>query len=193
MDKFNVADRMNNPRYNVAEVRTYLSHESLDNFYIFGETDESLAIALATETTEKNSRLHDNPLVQNREGSLSLPINTMPEAGNRVLDILQAAGLLGEVNEEYQLLIVFSFKGVDDVGETKPFAMMMNTKSAISQIGGDAHEECIFESTATSSGNILRGMVELAAHDPTTDTFTKDAFVHRPDLTIQDIFTTARA
>ncbi|MCL1888884.1 MAG: hypothetical protein FWF99_00065 [Desulfovibrionaceae bacterium] len=200
---YDLLKALQNPTYNRAEWRAFLRHSGLDggtHYHFIGKGVENSAYAISVESEERRTIDQNLPTVKNTPGGFTFPLEFPLTPNNPAHDMIMASGLLQQVNEEYDALLVYANLGVKEDGTRVPdacFAQSAKVKITVSSLGGAGGEESRIISEIRTTGDITSGYVELgtdsANYDPDEETWTANAFTSVPTLKISDIFTITAA
>jgi|GEM_PF-1737819 len=179
-EKFNPAETNANPMYKREELRLYMSFDDGQTYDYLGDNVESQDIAIAVESTSTPTIAQSKPIVTNTAGGWTIPLEYRIIPGNKAYAQLETDALTGNVNKEYQFLLVHAHRDVIK-GGTKVsnaiFANRGNAKANTSAFGGAGQEVVHFTMEIATTGTIEAGYMTITGnHDPETDVWQGTAF-----------------
>lgn len=193
---FNFEKAFTNPDYNRAEWRAYIGGPMLGDgakFYFMSYNVETAAYAINSESTEAATIAQYLPVVSNTDGGITFPHEWKLSAGSLAQQAILAAGLLGKVDQEFDLLLVYGnievLEGGTEIADAA-FAQRGKVKFTISSIGGAGAEKSVVTVEGKTSGDIQRGIVDYGTasnYDPDEETWLMAAFTEKVNLGIADL------
>ena len=187
-----------NPDYNRAEWRAFLGGAKIGDgtkVYFLGDDVETSAYTVNVESTDRATIAQYLPVVTNTDGGITFPNEFRLNKGRIAQEAILAAALLGKVDMEFDLLLVYGNLEVLENGTAIPdacFAQKAKAKATISSMGGAGAETIVITPEIRTSGDIYRGYVTLGTseapnYDPDEETWLLSAFTSVPTLDIPDI------
>lgn len=197
---FSFDKALQNPDYNRAEWRAYLGGDKIGDgtkYYFIGYDVETAAYTINVESEERATIAQYLPEVTNTAGGITFPHEFRLGAGHVAQDAILAAALLGKVNTEFDLLLVYGnievLQGGSPVADAF-FAQRAKAKASISSMGGAGAETIVITPEIATSGDIDVGYVELGPaaspnYDEADETWLMTAFTKLVTLDIPDVRT----